>query len=164
MQRAEEKILDYASPILGQMYESIEIKALSGGYFADSVKSLQKICEEDPIARGTPQHFHHDVLFFQMMSEATDKHGDAIKEIPTTLEDEFNYLANYLKNFPNVLLIGPGDEKLWKTPNFDGPSHFLMDIICKKQIKWCILVCLQCEQWSKRIHGASMVLTRTTPH
>ena len=41
MPAAAQRIGDYAKPIQGTMYDSIEIKALSGGYFADSVATLQ---------------------------------------------------------------------------------------------------------------------------
>ena len=44
-----------------------------------------------------------------MMSEATDKSGNALTSIPEALEENFQRLAEYLKRFPNVLIIGPGD-------------------------------------------------------
>lgn len=119
---------EWARPALEDVVGDVKLSPIEGGAQAvDILKLLKLIVQEDMVAQGRPNMFPHPVIVLQGLNEATDGAFQAIpwSKIKEKCKTDMKELAEYIKQIPQCIYMGPGAAIGWRVPGFDDcASHF----------------------------------------
>ena len=105
-------------------YDEVVFGIISSGNIDDIRIRIDKWITD--YAGGIAEDFHHHVIVVTMINDIIHpKVKKKLKRPPSIDPATYTHLDDFIaltKKIPNLLITGPGDERLWQEPGFDNPA------------------------------------------